>query len=328
VVRAKVPEEEAPEDDQLCDLFVTMVFYPCRGGAFVRFFSGSLGFITNKSFIRNTTMNKHLTILALAGLLSVALSPATVRAQDLVSADFSNPSYTDGALVGQNGWAQFQTQTTDPLTVTSGRVSWAGGATVNNQDAFLAFPEQVTQPASGSTVLNFDLFLNISAPSASNPSYFASLNTTNTSTTSGNFANARLVALAQETGFVFGARVNGQGGYPFAYGTDVLTIGQDYALRAEINMVAGNANDFINLYVGPSFDNLALYATAGYGSGPVSDPSFGAVLVSQFGTVSTAEAGVSIGSVGVSVVPEPSTYAMLALAGTGFAGYVIRRRRR
>ncbi len=28
------------------------------------------------------------------------------------------------------------------------------------------------------------------------------------------------------------------------------------------------------------------------------------------------------------VVPEPSTYAMLALAGVGFAGYVIRRRRR
>ena len=28
------------------------------------------------------------------------------------------------------------------------------------------------------------------------------------------------------------------------------------------------------------------------------------------------------------VVPEPSTYAMLALAGAGFAGYVIRRRRR
>ncbi len=28
------------------------------------------------------------------------------------------------------------------------------------------------------------------------------------------------------------------------------------------------------------------------------------------------------------VVPEPSTYAMLALSGLGFAGYVIRRRRR
>jgi autotransporter-associated beta strand protein len=33
------------------------------------------------------------------------------------------------------------------------------------------------------------------------------------------------------------------------------------------------------------------------------------------------------GSLQVEVVPEPSTYAMLALAGAGFAGYVIRRRR-
>jgi len=175
-------------------------------------------------------MKISFTILALAGLLPAAFVSGNVRAQDLASADFSSPSYTDGALVGQNNWQQYQSQTTGPLTVTNGRVSWSGGATVNNQDAFLPFPEQVTQPASGTTVLNFDLFLNVSAPSASNPSYFAALNTLTTSTTASNFQNARLVALAQESGFVFGARVNGQGGYPFVYGTDVLTIGQDYAL--------------------------------------------------------------------------------------------------
>lgn len=273
-------------------------------------------------------MKPFFITLVLAGAFASAFSPANVRAQVLASADFSSPSYTDGALVGQNGWAQYNTQTTAPLTVTDGRVSWVGGATVNNQDAFLAFPEQVTQPASGSTVLNFDLFLNVSAPSASNPSYFASLNTLTTSTTASNFQNARLVALAQETGFVFGARVNGQSGYPFVYGTDVLTIGQDYALRAEINMVAGNANDFINLYVGPDFNNLSLYATAGYTTGTVSDPLFGAILLSQFGSPTVAEAGVSIESVGVSVVPEPGTYALLVFAGAGLAAYRLRRRAR
>jgi hypothetical protein len=269
-------------------------------------------------------MKTFLTFLACAGVSSATLAPTLVRAQALASADFSG--YSDGDLVGREGWLQYQTQTTLPLTVAGGRVGWAGGATVNNQDAFLPFPEQITQPASGSTVLNFDLFLNVSAPSASNPSYFAALNTLTTSTTSGNFQNARLVALAQESGFVFGARVNGQGGYPFVYGTNVLTIGEDYALRAEINMVAGNANDFINLYVGPDFDNLSLYATAGYTTGTVNDPSFGAILLSQFGTASTIEAGVSIES--VSVVPEPSTYALLALGGAGFAAYRLRRRTR
>jgi hypothetical protein len=36
----------------------------------------------------------------------------------------------------------------------------------------------------------------------------------------------------------------------------------------------------------------------------------------------------TIGSLDLNVVPEPSTYAMLTMAGIGFAGYVIRRRRR
>lgn len=267
-------------------------------------------------------MKTFFTLLVCAGVSSATLAPTLVRAQALASADFSG--YSAGDLVGQEGWQQYNTQTTLPLTVADGRVGWVGGATVNNQDAFLPFPEQITQPASGSTVLNFDLFLNVSAPSASNPSYFAALNTLTTSTTSSNFQNARLVALAQDSGFVFGARVNGQGGYPFVYGTDVLTIGQDYALRAEINMVAGNANDFINLYVGPDFDNLSLYATAGYTTGSVGDPLFGAILLSQFGSGSVAEAGVSIES--ISVVPEPGTYALLALACAGFAAYRIRRR--
>ena len=125
---------------------------------------------------------------------------------------------------------------------------------------------------------------------------------------------------------MFGARVNGQGGYPFAYGTQELTIGQDYALRAEINMVAGNANDSINLYVGPDFDNLSLYATAGYTTGSVSDPSFGAMLLSQFGTATVFEPGVSVKSMSVTqAVPEPGA---LGLAAVGFGLLAAARRRR
>jgi hypothetical protein len=43
----------------------------------------------------------------------------------------------------------------------------------------------------------------------------------------------------------------------------------------------------------------------------------------------SANTGTSrIDNITITGVPEPSTYAMLALAGAGFAGYVIRRRRR
>lgn len=267
--------------------------------------------------------------LAIVVMAAGSLAPSTARSQtSLASADFA--TFTDGALVGQNGWLQYNTPTTAPLTVTSGRVAWAGGATANNEDASLPFPSTVTQPVSGTTVLNFDMTLSVTAPSSStpapNPSYFAALNTNNTSATSGNFQNARIVAQAQGSGYVFGARVNGQSGYPFAYGTQELTIGQDYALRAEINMVAGNANDSINLYVGPDFDTLSLYATAGYASGSVNDPTFGAMLLSQFGSASVFEAGVSVKSMSVTqVVPEPSTLGILA-AGFGLLAAARRRR--
>jgi len=263
--------------------------------------------------------------LAIVVMAAGSLAPSTARSQtSLASADFA--TFTDGALVGQNGWLQYNTSTTAPLTVTSGRVAWAGGATANNEDASLPFPSTVTQPVSGTTVLNWDTVLSVTAPSSSNPSYFAALNTNNTSVTSGNFQNARIVAQAQGSGYVFGARVNGQSGYPFAYGTQELTIGQDYALRAEINMVAGNANDSINLYVGPDFDTLSLYATAGYTTGTVSDPTFGAMLLSQFGSASVFEAGVSVKSMSVTqVVPEPSTLGILA-AGFGLLAAAHRRR--
>lgn len=277
------------------------------------------------TMLQPTPAARFVRCLAIVVMAAGSLAPSTARSQtSLASADFA--TFTDGALVGQNGWLQYNTSTTAPLTVTSGRVAWAGGATANNEDASLPFPSTVIQPVSGSTVLNWDTVLSVTAPSSSNPSYFAALNTNNTSVTSGNFQNARIVAQAQGSGYVFGARVNGQSGYPFAYGTQELTIGQDYALRAEINMVAGNANDSINLYVGPDFDTLSLYATAGYTTGSVSDPTFGAMLLSQFGSATFFEPGVSVKSMSVTqVVPEPSTLGILA-AGFGLLAAARRRR--
>jgi MYXO-CTERM domain-containing protein len=231
------------------------------------------------------------------------------HAATLAGSDFT--LFTDAALVGQGGWLQYNTQTSAPLAVSSGRVTWSGGVTVNNQDAFLPFPAQVTQPVSDTIVLNFDVLLSVNAASTSNPSYFAALNTLTTSSTSG-------------SGFVFGARVNGQGGYPFSFGTNELTLGQDYALRAEIHMVSGNANDFINLYVGPDFDNLSFHATASYGVGTVTDPLYGAIMLSQFGSATVSQPGVSIASISVTQVPEP-TAAMLGLLG--LLGATVRRRR-
>jgi hypothetical protein len=47
-----------------------------------------------------------------------------------------------------------------------------------------------------------------------------------------------------------------------------------------------------------------------------------------FSGASAAAGNNRVDNIQFNAVPEPSTYAMLALAGAGFAGYVIRRRRR
>lgn len=102
----------------------------------------------------------------------------------------------------------------------------------------------------------------------------------------------------------------------------MLNFGQTYALCAEINLVAGNANDFINLYVGSDFNNLSLYETADYGAGTGTDISVGAMLLSKFLSSSAFESGASVSSMSVTLVPTPGALALLVVAGL-----VARRRR-
>jgi MYXO-CTERM domain-containing protein len=76
--------------------------------------------------------------------------------------------------------------------------------------------------------------------------------------------------------------------------------------------------------VGPDFDNLSFHATASYGVGTVTDPLYGAIMLSQFGSATVSQPGVSIASISVTQVPEP-TAAMLGLLG--LLGATVRRRR-
>ncbi len=260
--------------------------------------------------------------LFLVCICSLVAATKSTLAEVIASSNFA--TLADGPLVGQGGWLQFGTSATNPLTVAGGSVSWTGGATVDNQDAILFFPSQITQPASSPFTVTFDMTLSVSSAPASAPSFFAALSTSPSTTTAGNFSNARLAVQSLNSGFVFGARVNGQGGYPFAFGTSELNFNQSYALRAEIVMNPGNANDTINLFVGNDFSSLALHSTAVYTAGTVTDPLFGGIIISQFGSGTVNQAGVSISSVSVSAIPEPGSMAMLAVAGVG--GCLARRR--
>jgi len=190
--------------------------------------------------------------------------------------------------------------------------------------------------------LALQLAVSSAAISPDSPSFFAALNANNTSVTSNNFQNARLVAINNGGTFDFGARVNGQTGYPFAYGNEGLEFGTTYNLVARISLVFGNSNDLIELFVADAaqpftFDNV--YATAAFLSGTVTDPTYGALVLSQFANATTTQSGVSINKLLVtkelsevqsfvgSAIPEPSTYSAL-LGGLALCLGAVRRRRR
>ena len=217
----------------------------------------------------------------------------------LVDANFA--TFTSGALVGQNNWVQYNTASTIPLVVANGKITFDGNRTTDDQDAMQLFSSVISQPTVGVTTLNFDIVLSVaSAGNTTTPSYFLALNTFNTTVTTNNFQNARIAAIQNSDGYVFGGRVNGQTGYPFAYGTTKLTFNTTYALRAVIKMVAGNANDTLKLYVGPDFSNLSLHSTCAFTStGTATDPTYGAALISQFGSATSIESGISVSSIKV-----------------------------
>jgi len=217
----------------------------------------------------------------------------------LVDANFA--TFTSGALVGQNNWVQYNTASTIPLVVANGKITFDGNRTTDDQDAMQLFSSVISQPTVGVTTLNFDIVLSVaSAGNTTTPSYFLALNTFNTTVTTNNFQNARIAAIQNSDGYVFGGRVNGQTGYPFSYGTTKLTFNTTYALRAVIKMVAGNANDTLKLYVGPDFSNLSLHSTCAFTStGTATDPTYGAALISQFGSATSIESGISVSSIKV-----------------------------
>jgi len=71
---------------------------------------------------------------------------------------------------------------------------------------------------------------------------------------------------------------------------------------------------------------LSYDATAQYGgSGTVTDPAFGGMILSQFGSGTINESGVTIFSMSLTAIPEPSSVGLLMGLAAGLAA---RRRRR
>lgn len=241
--------------------------------------------------------NPYPNSMKIKSLLMIALmaAPAALSAQTLAEANFAN--YQQGVeLVGQNGWVQVGTVNAGPLFVSNGVVAMPGGIATNNQDAYLPFTETILPPIEGVTTLNFEGQINVTFAGAA-PSYFLALR-------GGTFENARIAAKvnAAGTGYTLGVRVTGQSGFPFVYGTQEFTYGEQTYFRAVVRMVAGAQNDEIDLYAGTSPTNMTLQATSMYTTGSGTDPGdYNAIVISQFGSATVNQSGVAISNLKVAI---------------------------
>lgn len=262
-------------------------------------------------------------------LLAVALATNQAEATLYLSDDFS--TFASGDLVGQSSWTQLLAVATLPVQVTSGQVVIPGSQTVDNQDVWKDISVgAILPPGAGTTSVFYGLDVIVdSAPvvpgTFASPSYFAAMYNAASPGGAGNFANQRLTAIdntANVAGtYVLGARITGQAGDPFTYGTTALTYGTLYHVVVQMNMVSGAGNDTLEVFV----DGVS-HVTNSIGTG--TDPAgIAAFVFSQFASGTVGNVGARIGAVRVAdnyaeAVPEPSALVLGGFSLIGLLGWI------
>ena len=271
-------------------------------------------------------MFKLGSITIIVGLALAASSKAAVYIND----DFN--TFANGNLVGQNGWNQLGASATLPLQVNNGVVVIPGAQTADNQDAWKNIDSGIPQPASGTTTIYAAFSLAVqSAPavpgSFASPSYFVALTTAINGL---GFANFRVTAEDNGGGtYILGARVTGQGTDPFTFG-GALTYGVTNEVVIEANLVAGTSGASMRLFINP-VDTSSPYLTHPMGAGASNPTGIGSFNISQFGSATVGNSGVTIDHLVVAdtfgeAVPEPATAVLVGMSLA--AALVLRRRQR
>jgi hypothetical protein len=237
---------------------------------------------------------------------------------------------TNTTLAGNGTWSNVNTGTApiivaDSLTVsglqapTGNKVSWDAG---NIQEAINLFGATNT---TGATFFSFAFQLT-SLPTATTYSFGLAQNTTT--------YGATVWLRADGSGFNVGVN-KGTTATNAVYAPGTLSLNTTYFLVGSYEFVAGSANDIASLWINPdssTFDTLpspSATITSTNSGGDISGIS-GFLLRGANGSPAGLMDELRIGTdwADVTPVPEPSTYAMLALAGVALAGYAARRRRR
>jgi hypothetical protein len=267
--------------------------------------------------------NRFIAAATLAAAISFGFAP-TAKAQVVVlySTGFSTPTYTDGVLnagtdtttPGQDGWINTSGGGTNNIPVSNTATNGIVSLTTSGQDVRRLFNGGVTV-TSGSVWLEADI--TVSAAQATGD-YFLHLSDGGTS----NF-NARTYIKSSGAGFVMAL---GTGAGTPTYGTTVLNFGTTYHILDRYDLVSGTTNDTGALYVNPvtmdgSGDTPYVTAT----TIGIDATTIAAVALRQ-GT-GTAAPTLTVDNIEAftTPVPEPSTMALLSVAGVAA---LVRRRRK
>jgi hypothetical protein len=247
--------------------------------------------------------NIHALLVATA-LYAGSATAATV----LYSTDFTAPTYSDGALIGQDNWV-LTNATTNPINVANTATNGTVTLVTSGQDVRRAFAPAQT---SGSVYMTVEFTV---ATAQATGDYFVHLGDNSTS-----LFYARTYIRSSGAGFVM-ALGTSFGTTTLTYGTTVLDFNTSYTMLARYDFVPGLGNDTGALFINPT-DELGvgdtayvLATTTGTDATTISSVSL------RQGTASNAP-GVTIDSITVAI-PEPATTLLGAL---GIFGLIRRRR--
>ncbi len=271
-------------------------------------------------------MKKFPSLLALTAALFVPVAQAELTTNQVFNVNFADGSYTNGRIVvtnlgiNQGGWQQTSTATNNgPFITNNNQAVLPSGAT--GQDIWKAFTSNTIVVPTNNFGGYLQTKINFSITSATtNGDYFFHLSTV-TNTTSG-FPQRLFAKRDVSSNLFLGLSATDTTGI---YGTNPLSLNTTYNAVIQWNFLDGTNNDTLSLFVDPTdpiLTNNAVYAATAF----TTDVSSVAAANLRIGG-STSTPGVLVNSIEVAtVVPEPSTYALLLLSGAASLWALKRRK--
>ena len=257
-----------------------------------------------------------------ASLIAVFLCLNKTNAATFLIEDFST-GYIDGNLVGQNGWLQTGTATTNPIQISSGKA--VIGTT--GQDIYKALTTQIVKANVTSLYTRIDLSVNSAFTGGD---YF--FNLSDPVGTASNFYQ-RLFIRSSGSGFVLGVQSTSGTGSLVTYGTTVYNFNETKTIILAWDMVAGGLNDTFSVYVDPIFSDRSLLTAeinANWLSTTGSEPALNISAVNFRQGSATAAPLVNVQGVtitdtfeelGIATIPEPSSSSLLLFGMIGLYGF-------